>query len=206
MKTKALRLYGKNDLRLESFTLPEINDDEILATVVTDSICLSSWKEANLGAEHKKVPDNVAENPIIIGHEFCGDILQVGKKWQHKFKPGSRYVIQANLQLPDRPDCPGYSFPYVGGEATHVVIPNEVMEQDCLLPYQGESYFEGSLVEPLSCVIGAFNANYHLIPGTYQHKMGIKAGGNVLILAVPARWDYWPLITHCTGQSIHNYW
>ena len=42
MKTKALRLYGKNDLRLESFTLPEINDDEILATVVTDSICLSS--------------------------------------------------------------------------------------------------------------------------------------------------------------------
>lgn len=56
------------------------------------------------------------------------------------------------------------------------------MEQDCLLPYQGESYFEGSLVEPLSCVIGAFNANYHLIPGTYQHKMGIKAGGNVLIL------------------------
>lgn len=79
MKTKALRLYGKNDLRLESFTLPEINDDEILATVVTDSICLSSWKEANLGAEHKKVPDNVAENPIIIGHEFCGDILQVGK-------------------------------------------------------------------------------------------------------------------------------
>lgn len=116
MKTKALRLYGKNDLRLESFDLPEIGDDEILATVVTDSICLSSWKEANLGADHKKVPDNVAENPIIIGHEFCGDILQVGKKWQHKFKPGSRYVIQANLQLPDRPDCPGYSFPYVGGE------------------------------------------------------------------------------------------
>ncbi|WP_145525636.1 zinc-binding dehydrogenase [Yersinia vastinensis] len=182
MKTKALRLYGKNDLRLESFTLPEIGDDEILATVVTDSICLSSWKEANLGADHKKVPDNVAENPIIIGHEFCGDILQVGKKWQHKFKPGSRYVIQANLQLPDRPDCPGYSFPYVGGEATHVVIPNEVMEQDCLLPYQGESYFEGSLVEPLSCVIGAFNANYHLVPGTYQHKMGIKSSGKVLIL------------------------
>lgn len=80
MKTKALRLYGKNDLRLESFDLPEIGDDEILATVVTDSICLSSWKEANLGADHKKVPDNVAENPIIIGHEFCGDILQVGKK------------------------------------------------------------------------------------------------------------------------------
>lgn len=111
MKTTALRLYGKRDLRLETFDLPEMQEDEILATVVTDSLCLSSWKEANLGENHKKVPDDVATNPIIIGHEFCGDILAVGKKWQHKFQPGQRYVIQANLQLPDRPDCPGYSFP-----------------------------------------------------------------------------------------------
>jgi threonine dehydrogenase-like Zn-dependent dehydrogenase len=182
MKTTAVRLYGKHDLRLESFELPDIGDDEILATVITDSICLSSWKAQNQGADHKKVPDDVAENPIIIGHEFCGVILKVGKKWQDKFEAGSRYVIQANLQLPDRPDCPGYSFPYIGGEATHIVIPNEVMEQDCLLPYRGESYFEGALIEPLSCVIGAFNANYHLVEGSYNHKMGIKPRGNVLIL------------------------
>lgn len=182
MKTTALRLYGKRDLRLETFDLPEMQEDEILATVVTDSLCLSSWKEANLGENHKKVPDDVATTPIIIGHEFCGDILAVGKKWQHKFQPGQRYVIQANLQLPDRPDCPGYSFPWVGGEATHVVIPNEVMEQDCLLAYEGETYFEGSLVEPLSCVIGAFNANYHLQEGTYNHKMGIRPQGRTLIL------------------------
>ncbi|OHY45153.1 L-sorbose 1-phosphate reductase [Enterobacter roggenkampii] len=182
MKTTALRLYGKRDLRLETFELPDMQDDEILATVVTDSLCLSSWKEANQGENHKKVPDDVAENPIIIGHEFCGDIIAVGRKWQHKFKPGQRYVIQANLQLPDRPDCPGYSFRWVGGDATHVVIPNEVMEQDCLLAYEGETYFEGSLVEPLSCVIGAFNANYHLQEDTYNHKMGIRPKGRTLIL------------------------
>ncbi|WP_058912399.1 L-sorbose 1-phosphate reductase [Entomohabitans teleogrylli] len=182
MQTTALRLYGKRDLRLETFELPEMGDDEILASVVTDSLCLSSWKEANQGADHKKVPDDVATRPVIIGHEFCGDILAVGKKWQHKFHPGQRYVIQANLQLPDRPDCPGYSFPWVGGEATHVLIPAEVMEQDCLLAYQGDTYFEGSLVEPLSCVIGAFNANYHLQEGTYNHVMGIRPRGRTLIL------------------------
>ncbi|MFH3155965.1 L-sorbose 1-phosphate reductase [Citrobacter freundii] len=180
--TTALRLYGKRDLRLETFDLPEMRNDEILASVVTDSLCLSSWKEANQGENHKKVPDDVATNPIIIGHEFCGDIIAVGKKWQHKFQPGQRYVIQANLQLPDRPDCPGYSFPWVGGEATHVIIPDEVMEQDCLLAYEGETYFEGSLVEPLSCVIGAFNANYHLQEGSYNHKMGIRPQGHTLIL------------------------
>ncbi|EMP2221580.1 L-sorbose 1-phosphate reductase [Enterobacter hormaechei] len=180
--TTALRLYGKRDLRLETFELPAMQDDEILARVVTDSLCLSSWKEANQGEDHKKVPDDVATNPIIIGHEFCGEIIAVGKKWQHKFYAGQRYVIQANLQLPDRPHCPGYSFSWIGGEATHVVIPNEVMEQDCLLSWEGDTWFEGSLVEPLSCVIGAFNANYHLQEGTYNHTMGIRPQGRTLIL------------------------
>lgn len=182
MKTKAVRLYGKQDLRLEEFELPQIKDDEILASVVTDSICMSTWKLANQGQDHKKAPDNLAENPIMIGHEFCGDILEVGSKWQEKYQPGQRYVVQANLQLPDRPDCPGYSYAYTGGDATYIILAKDVMEQDCLIPYNGDSYFEGSLIEPLSCVIGAFEANYHLIEGGYEHKMGIKEDGTLLIM------------------------
>lgn len=182
MKTKAVRLYGKKDLRLEEFELPEIKENEILASVITDSICMSTWKLANQGADHKKAPDNLAENPIIVGHEFCGEILEVGGKWAHKYKKGERYVLQANLQLPDRPDCPGYSYPYTGGDATYIVISEDVMNQDCLIPYKGDTYFEGSLIEPLSCVIGAFEANYHLKEGSYENKMGIKADGNLLIM------------------------
>lgn len=182
MKTKAVRLYGKKDLRLEEFELPEIKENEILASVVTDSICMSTWKLANQGADHKKSPNNLAENPIIIGHEFCGEILEVGGKWSHKYKKGERYVVQANLQLPDRPDCPGYSYPYTGGDATYIVISEDVMNQDCLIPYNGETYFEGSLIEPLSCVIGAFEANYHTKNGSYEHQMGIKPDGNLLIM------------------------
>ncbi|MGX2943733.1 zinc-binding dehydrogenase [Enterococcus alishanensis] len=182
MKTKAVRLYGKKDLRLEEFELPEIKENEILASVVTDSICMSTWKLANQGADHKKSPNDLAENPIIIGHEFCGEILEVGGKWSHKYKKGERYVVQANLQLPDRPDCPGYSYPYTGGDATYIVISEDVMNQDCLIPYNGETYFEGSLIEPLSCVIGAFEANYHTKNGSYEHHMGIKPDGNLLIM------------------------
>lgn len=182
MKTKAVRLYGKKDLRLEEFELPEIKDNEILASVITDSICMSTWKLANQGGDHKKAPDNVAENPIIVGHEFCGELLEVGGKWAHKYKKGERYVLQANLQLPDRPDCPGYSYAYTGGDATYIIISEDVMNQDCLIPYKGETYFEGSLIEPLSCVIGAFEANYHLKEGSYEHQMGIKPEGNLLIM------------------------
>lgn len=182
MKTKAIRLYGKKDLRLEEFELPEIKEDEILASVVTDSICMSTWKLANQGADHKKAPNDLSKNPIIVGHEFCGEILEVGKKWQNDYRVGERYVVQANLQLPDRPDCPGYSYAYTGGDATYIVLSKDVMEQDCLIPYKGETFFEGSLIEPLSCVIGAFEANYHLIPGSYQHQMGIKPDGTLLIM------------------------
>ncbi|GMA09310.1 L-sorbose 1-phosphate reductase [Tetragenococcus halophilus subsp. flandriensis] len=182
MKTKAVRLYGKNDLRLEEFELPQIKDDEILASVVTDSICMSTWKLAKQGADHKKAPNDIAENPIIVGHEFCGEILEVGTKWSNQYHKGERYVVQANLQLPDRPDCPGYSYPYTGGDATYIVISNDVMEQNCLIPYKGDSYFEGSLIEPLSCVVGAFEANYHTVHGRYEHKMGIKPDGDLLIM------------------------
>ena len=47
MKTKAVRLYGKKDLRLEEFELPKIKDNEILAKVVSDSICMSTYKAAS---------------------------------------------------------------------------------------------------------------------------------------------------------------
>ncbi len=182
MKTKAVRLYGVEDLRLEEFELPEIGEDEILAKIVTDSICMSTWKLANQGANHKKTPDDIAENPIIVGHEFCGELVEVGSKWADKFSAGDRVVIQANLQLPDAPWCPGYSYRFCGGDATYIVLPNDVMKQDCLIPYNGETWFEGALLEPLSCVISAFNASYHLVPGTYDHNMGIKEGGNMLIM------------------------
>ena len=47
MKTTAVRLYGKEDLRLETFELPPIKEDEILAKIVSDSICMSSFKAAD---------------------------------------------------------------------------------------------------------------------------------------------------------------
>ena len=42
MKTKAVRMYGTRDIRLAEFELPEIKEDEILAKVLSDSICMST--------------------------------------------------------------------------------------------------------------------------------------------------------------------
>ncbi|MDR3652713.1 MAG: zinc-binding dehydrogenase [Paludibacter sp.] len=187
MKTKAIRLYGKKDLRLEEFELPQIKDNEILAKVVSDSLCMSSYKASTQGSDHKRIPNDVAENPIIIGHEFAGELVEVGAKWAHKFKTGDKFSIQPALNFEGGPvgvlSAPGYSYPYIGGDATYVIIPNEVMEKDCLLAYHGEGFYPASLAEPLSCVIGAMHANYHLSPGSYVHKMEIVDRGKMAILA-----------------------
>ena len=180
--SKALRLYGKDNMKIDEVSLPEIKDDEILAEVMSDSMCMSSWKLAKEGEEHKKTPNNLKDNPIMVGHEFSGKILKVGSKWQDKFHANEDFVVQPNLARDDTPFVPGYSYPYIGGDATYIIIPNEVMELGCLIPFNGDSYYEGSLCEPVSCVIAAFDAQYHLIPHTYNHKMGVKAGGNMLIV------------------------
>jgi threonine dehydrogenase-like Zn-dependent dehydrogenase len=183
MKTKAVRIHGKNDLRLEEFDLPPMGDDEILARVISDSLCISSHKAALQGADHKRVPADIHLNPTIIGHEFAGVILDVGRKWSHKFKKGQKFAIQPAMAHTGTLDAPGYSYRFIGGDATHIMIPDIVMAADCLLPYDGEGFFPASLSEPLSCIVGAFRASYHVPPGTYRHDMGIRPGGKMALLA-----------------------
>jgi len=183
MKTRAVRLYGKKDLRMEEFELPEIKEDEILVKVVSDSICMSTYKAAILGSDHKRVPSDVAINPIIIGHEMAGDIVQVGSKWKKDFKVGNKFSMQPALNYKGSMDSPGYSYRYCGGDATYVIMPQEVMELGCLLNYDGKAYYEASLAEPMSCIIGGFHASFHTVMGSYEHKMGIVEGGKLAMLA-----------------------
>lgn len=182
MKTKAVRMYGTRDLRLEEFELPEIKDDEILVKIISDSICMSTYKLVEQGKKHKRAPQNIDTNPIIIGHEFAGVIVKVGAKWQDQFKPGQRFAQQPALNYKGSLASPGYSYEYFGGACTYCIIPHEVMELGCLMNYDGDSFFEASLGEPMSCIIGGYHANYHTNKKNYEHTMGTKEGGNILIM------------------------
>lgn len=182
MQTTAVRLYGKRDLRLETFELPDPGEDGILAEIVSDSVCMSTYKTAEQGPAHKRVPDNVAENPVIIGHELCGVIRQVGKKWADQYHSGDRFAVQPVVDQTVNYDTIGYSFGTIGGDSERVVIPNEIIEKGCILPYTGKGCFKGSLAEPMSCIIGGFRAFYHSGKDEYTHEMGIADHGRMAII------------------------
>lgn len=182
MKTKAIRIYGKGDLRLEEFELPAITDNEVLIKVITDSLCMSTYKAQLLGADHARVPDDVAENPTMIGHEMCGIVEQVGKNYADKYYKGEKIVLQPALPHGEM-NTVGYARRYCGGDATYAIVPEDYMANGCLLKYDGNDYFSGSLAEPYSCVIGGFHVNYHSNFTNHTHVMGIKEGGNCALLA-----------------------
>ena len=182
MKTTAVRMYGADDLRLESFELPKIKKDEILEKVVSDSVCMSTYKALKQGSKHKRVPENIHECPIIVGHEMAGEIVEVGSDYEGQFKAGQKFSLQPALNYKGSPYSPGYSYMYFGGNATYNIIPKEVMELGCLLIYEGDGFFNASLGEPMSCIIGGFHAAYHTVPNAYEHIMGTKSGGNLIVL------------------------
>jgi threonine dehydrogenase-like Zn-dependent dehydrogenase len=182
MKTRAVRLYGKNDLRLEEFSLPEMGQDEITARVMTDTICMSTHKLAMMGEDHKRAPKDLAANPAMVGHEFCAVITGVGDKWQDKYRVGDSVIMQTALNENDSLASPGFTYPYVGGDATNILIPNYVMKLGCLFRFEADAYFLGSLAEPMGCIVAAFQASYHTVHGSNTHIMGTKKNGDMAVL------------------------
>ncbi|MDR0400281.1 MAG: zinc-binding dehydrogenase, partial [Treponema sp.] len=204
MKTKAVRIYGTEDLRLEEFELPPLKDDEILAKIVSDSICMSSHKLAMQGNKHKRVREDLSKVPVIIGHEFCGELVEVGAKWKGSFREGDKFAIQPALNVPGKDGraslwAPGYSYPCIGGDATYIIIPKEVMEMGCLLEYKADNFYLGSLAEPISCIVGAYHAQYHTQGGSYAHQMGIVEGGSLALLAAAG-----PMGLGAVDYALHN--
>ncbi len=182
MKTKAVRLYGEKDLRLEEFELPEIKSGEILIKIISDSVCMSTYKTAMQGAKHLRVPDNVAENPVIVGHEFCAEIVEVGDDLKNDYKVGEKVIIPPVLAYLPGNQTIGYSFGEIGGVSTYSIAYEHIVKNGYLIKLNSDAYFKGSLIEPASCVLRGYKANYHL-DGDFMPYTNIKPNGKVAILA-----------------------
>ena len=84
MQTTGVRIHGAGDVRMETFELPKLGAHELLARVVTDSMCMSTYKAVMQGSAHRCIPDDIAEHPCLIGHELCAVVEQVGEALHHR--------------------------------------------------------------------------------------------------------------------------
>lgn len=133
MRTEAAVIAGTGVTRLEEFELPPLGEHELLLKVVSSSMCYSTYKAYSLGAQHKRVPENVAEVPIVTGHEFAGVIEEVGADLTGRFEVGQHVAVQPAMGLPTG-YSPGYSYRDYGGDATYTIIPQLAIDMGCVLP------------------------------------------------------------------------
>jgi len=173
----ALRLYGPKDIRLEEIPVPEINDDEILLKVDAAAVCgtdVRMWQNGQKGVD--------ADHPLVLGHEFAGTIVKVGKNVPF-YKEGMQVAMQPNIGcgICDRcvdgkfhlcDDYRAFGINMDGAFAEYVKSPADAVTRGNLMVLpKGVSPAEAAVTEPLSCAYNGFTKCF-VPPGEYAMVVG----------------------------------
>ncbi|ADO83912.1 2,3-butanediol dehydrogenase [Ilyobacter polytropus] len=167
---KAALWYGPKDVRIEEVAEPVVKENEVKVKVKWCGICGTDLHEYLTGPifipVDVKHPATGAKAPVILGHEFSGEVVELGKNVT-EFKIGDPVVIEplvtcgeckacreGNYHL-----CDGLAFHGLmdlgGGLAEYTTFRKEFVKK---LP-EGVSYEKGALVEPLSVALHAIEVS-----------------------------------------------
>ena len=175
---KALRLYGVEHLELVDVPKPQITADEVLIKVRAASICgtdVRMWKNGAANATE--------EHPLTLGHEFAGDIAEVGSNVTD-YQVGQKVSVAPNIGCGKCDHCvsgnthlcndmQAFGVTMDGGFAEYVRVPkNAILQGNISLLGPQISYQEAALVEPLSCVYNG------------QRRLGVRPGDDVLLIGL----------------------
>ncbi len=161
---KALIYHGPGNVRLEERPIPEPGDGEVLVRMRCVSVCGS-----DLGAYRlPEVSDRWAP-PIVLGHEFSGEVAKNGTGAK-RYAIGTRVAANPILYCGDCYYCKkglinlcakrnsfGTS---IGGKRTDGAMQEYfVIREDAIIPLdEGVSFEQGALLEPLAVCYCAANA------------------------------------------------
>ncbi|MDO8587401.1 MAG: zinc-binding dehydrogenase [Armatimonadota bacterium] len=170
-----LENFGKDGKPAE-LPFPSPGPDEILVRVDAIGICFSDLKLITQGSRHPRVLGrDLVANPVVPGHEVSITVVRAGENLKDKFKPGERYVVQADVYYKGRNLAYGYAL--TGGMIQYETIGEEILKGDAgcyLLPVKPETgYAEAALTEPWACVVGAYRI---------RRRQTIEPGGVTLFV------------------------
>jgi len=155
---RAVRLHGAKDLRLEEVEKPKVGSDEFLVRVKAATVCATDIRMYTHG-------DPRIREPRVLGHEFAGDIEEVGAHLENYLEVGMRVTANPNMycgrcrycvtgrhELCDSRYALGIDVD--GAFAEYLKVPPEAFRTGgvCEVP-DNLSYEEAALVEPLSCCL-----------------------------------------------------
>ena len=159
---KALVLHGNKDLRYEDFPEPTLADGDVRLRVTASGLCHTDFNEylnGPLYVSAKPHHRTGRSTPLVLGHEFSGEVLEVGVEVV-RVKPGDRVAVNAvdccrkcnfckRGLLVHCPTAATIGFSRDGGYAEYAVVPADCCE--VLRP--NVSFRAAALVEPLSVAL-----------------------------------------------------
>jgi threonine dehydrogenase-like Zn-dependent dehydrogenase len=175
----AARWYGTGDVRIEELEKPTPNQDEVLIRVEACGICGTDFHMFE-GEYAYAIP------PMILGHEFSGQVTQIGSNVK-RISVGDRVAVNPNKNCGECIYCSRgkphlclnmkpYGIAQNGGFAEYCEVHSSVAIR---LP-EGVSYEEGSYVEPVSCAYHCIETA-SIFPGQSVAVFGPGAVGLILV-------------------------
>jgi threonine dehydrogenase-like Zn-dependent dehydrogenase len=174
---KAQVFYEKEVMKAEEVPVPEISDIEVLVKVRQVGICGS---DISYFYGQSPVDTPTGKGPIILGHEFTGDVVKVGKvpASSHLFKEGDRVVVNPVQQCNACYACACGETHMCSNIRVLGVSVNGGFAEYCASGYTGlfklpdnVSYEQGAFIEPLACAVNGMN-KLDIKPGQFVAVYG----------------------------------
>ncbi len=196
---KALYLHAAGDLRLHEEPVPKVSQpDEVLIKITAVGICGSDCHFYERG----RIGPFVVEEPLILGHECAGIVVEAGPEVTH-VQPGDPVTIEPGIPCRRCRRCREGRYnicenevtfmgtpPWHGAFREYVTWPADFVFR---LP-EGVSLEDGAMVEPLAVGVHACRRG-GVQPGRSAAVLG---AGPIGLLAAQAAAAYgaWPVV--CT--------
>lgn len=161
---KAAMLYGVKDLKVEDVEVAEVKDGEVLVKVKAATTCGTDLKIFQRGYVEK-----VIKLPTIFGHEWAGEVAEVGKglEWPRKgmrVRAGnSAPCLHCSMCQRGKYNLCENMIWLWGAYAEYIEVPARMVLMNMQGIPDGISYEEAAITEPLACVLhGVEQANVKL--------------------------------------------
>jgi len=172
---QAALLYGKEDIRLESFDLPSLQGHDLLLRIRSCGICGSDNRMFFNGPTPRYI------NPVILGHEICAEVAQVGPEVED-YVPGELVGLAPIIPCMHCKPCSSgqdnicetakvIGCNVHGGMAEYIHVPSQMVQVGGVVKVPaGIQPREAALAELVGCCLHGLR------------QVGLEAGERVLVI------------------------